>query len=60
MCVCHTQRICKTITGTAFLGLVSRNNESLRKFSLFSFPLSVYAVKCRNEQPGLQVRAGRG
>lgn len=39
MCVWHIQSICKTVTGTAFLVLVSRNNESLKKFILLSFPL---------------------
>lgn len=57
MQVCHMQSNCKTVTGMAFLGLVSRNNKSLKKFNLFSFPFPVYAVKCRNKQPGLQARA---
>lgn len=41
VCVCHVQSVCKTVTGTTALGLVSRISDSLKKFSLFSFPLPV-------------------
>lgn len=57
VCVCYMpESICKAVTGTAFLELGSRNNESLKKFSLFAFPLALCAVKCRSYQSGLQVR----
>lgn len=54
MCVCHIQSICKTVIGTDFLALVLRTTESLKKFTLFSFPL---CLCCEGQkQPGLQER----
>lgn len=55
MCVCHIHSTCKTVIGTAFLALVLRNIESLKKFNLFSFPL--WLGNEGQEQPGLQETA---
>lgn len=54
VCVC-TQSICKTVIGAAFLALVLRNTETLKKLSLFRFPLWLCCEG--QEQPGLQERA---